>query len=161
MDTAYGKFNLSWLNTYVSKNELKVDNLDGVPSQQNGFGGNFRLRSNAGLSWEKDGWGASWNARYYSGTKENCYFADRCTLPDYAAPDTQGLNVPLNELGANTFHDVQVRWNAPWNATIALGANNVFDHYAAPAYDQPNSGYSYYGGFDIGRFVYLKYQQRF
>ena len=161
MDTAYGKFNLSWLNTYVSKNEIKVDNLEGVPSQQNGFGGNFRLRSNAGLSWEKDGWGASWNARYYSGTKENCYFADRCTLPDYAAPDTQGLNVPLNELGANTFHDVQVRWNAPWNATIALGANNVFDHYAAPAYDQPNSGYSYYGGFDIGRFVYLKYQQRF
>ncbi|MCM2336489.1 MAG: TonB-dependent receptor, partial [Pseudomonas sp.] len=60
-----------------------------------------------------------------------------------------------------TFHDVQVRWNAPWNATIALGANNVFDHYAAPAYDQPNSGYSYYGGFDIGCFVYLKYQQRF
>ena len=28
-------------------------------------------------------------------------------------------------------------------------------------YSQPNSGYSYYGGFDIGRFVYMKYQQRF
>ncbi|MGH8076806.1 MAG: TonB-dependent receptor domain-containing protein [Lysobacter sp.] len=159
--TDWGKFGLAWLNTYVSRNELKADNLDGVASQQNGFGGNFRLRSNANLSWEKGSWGASWSSRYYSGTKENCYFADRCSLPDYAAPDTQGLNVPLTELGSNTFHDVQVRWTAPWDATVAIGANNVFEHYAAPAYDQPNSGYSYYGGFDIGRFVYLKYQQRF
>ena len=161
LPTDWGKFSLAWLNTYVSKNELKADNLDGVPSQQNGFGGNFRLRSNANLSWEKGPFGASWSMRYYSGTKENCYFDDRCSLPDYAAPDTQGLNVPMNELGSNTFHDVQVRWNAPWNATVAIGANNVFEHYAAPAYDQPNSGYSYYGGFDIGRFVYMKYQQRF
>ncbi|HVR81462.1 MAG TPA: TonB-dependent receptor [Luteimonas sp.] len=161
MDTAWGKFGLAWLNTYVSKNELKADNLEGVPSQLNGFGGNFRLRSNANLSWEKGDWGVTWSSRYYSGTKENCYFDDRCSLPDYAAPDTQGLNVPMNELGSNTFHDVQVRWNAPWNATVAIGANNVFEHYAAPAYDQPNSGYSYYGGYDIGRFVYMKYQQRF
>lgn len=161
METAYGKFGMALLNTYVSKNELKADNLDGVPSQQNGFGGNFRLRSNANLSWEMGSWGASWSSRYYSGTKENCYAGRECTLPDYSAPDTSGLNVPLTELGSNTFHDVQVRWTAPWDATVAIGANNVFEHYAAPAYDQPNSGFSYYGGFDIGRFVYLKYQQRF
>ena len=161
MDTAYGKFGMALLNTYVSKNELKADNLEGVPSQQNGFGGNFRLRSNANLSWEKGSWGASWSSRYYSGTKENCYAGRECTLPDYSAPDTSGLNVPLTELGSNTFHDVQVRWTAPWDATVAIGANNVFEHYAAPAYDQPNSGFSYYGGYDIGRFVYMKYQQRF
>ena len=89
------------------------------------------------------------------------FASHRCSLPDYAAPDTAARSPPLNELGSNTFHDVQVRCNAPWNATIAVGANNVFEHYAAPAYDQPNSGYSYYGGFDIGRFVYMKYQQRF
>ena len=161
LDTEWGRFDLAWLNTYVSKNELKTDNLEGVPSQLNGFGGNFRLRSNANLTWSKGPWAATWGTRYYSGTKENCYFDDRCSLPDYSAPDTQGTNVPLNELGANTFHDVQLRWTAPWNATVAVGANNVFEHYAAPAYDQPNSGYSYYGGFDIGRFVYMKYQQRF
>jgi iron complex outermembrane recepter protein len=161
METAVGNFGLAWLNTYVSKNEIKVDNLEGVPSQLNSFGGNFRLRSNATLSWDLGDFGASWSARYYSGVKENCYFADRCSLPDYAAPDTQGNNVPLNELGSTTFHDLQVRWNAPWNATIAVGANNVFEKYGTPNYDQPNSGYSYYGGFDIGRFVYMKYQQRF
>jgi len=161
METAYGDFGLAWLNTYVSKNELKVDNLEGAPSQLNGFGGNFRVRSNASLSWDLGDFGATWSSRYYSGVKENCYFDDRCSLPDYAAPDTQGNNVPMNELGSTVFHDIQVRWNAPWNATIAVGANNVFEKYGTPNYDQPNSGYSYYGGFDIGRFVYMKYQQRF
>ena len=161
METAYGNFALAWLNTYVSKNEIKTDNLEGVPSQQNGFGGNFRLRSNTTLSWERGNFGASWTTRYYSGVKESCYFEDRCSLPNYVAPDTQGNIVPQNELGSTVFHDVQVRWNAPWNATVAIGANNVFEHYGSPNYDQPNSGYSYYGGFDIGRFVYMKYQQRF
>jgi len=161
LETSFGKFNLAWLNTYVSKSELKVDNLEGVATQENGFEGNFRLRSNANLSWELGQWGATWSTRYYSGTKEECFFASRCSLPNYSAPDTQGNIVPQNELGSNTFHDLQVRWNAPWNATVAIGANNLFEHYAAPAYSQPNSGFSYYGGFDIGRFMYLKYQQRF
>ncbi|MGO4222539.1 TonB-dependent receptor plug domain-containing protein [Lysobacter sp. TAF61] len=159
--TDYGKFSVAWLNTYVSKNELKTDSLEGAPQQLNGFDGNFRLRSNMNLTWEKGAFGVSWGMRYYSGTKEDCYFDDRCSLPNYQAPDTNGTVVPMNELGSNTFHDLQVRWNAPWNATVAVGANNVFEHYAAPAYNQPNSGFSYYGGFDIGRFMYLKYQQRF
>jgi iron complex outermembrane receptor protein len=99
--------------------------------------------------------------RYYSGLREPCFFDERCSRPEFAAPDTQGTITPQTDLGSNTFHDLQVRWNAPWNATVAVGANNVFEHYASPAYSTPNSGYSYYGGFDIGRFVYLKYQQRF
>lgn len=161
LDTEFGRFDLAWLNTYVSKNEIKVDNLEGVPSQQNGFGGNFRLRSNVNLTWVNGPWSVTYGARYFSGTKEACFFEERCSLPDYAAPDTLGNITPQNELGSNTFHDLQVALTAPWNATIAIGANNVFDHDAAPAYAQPNSGYSYYGGFDIGRLVYLKYQQRF
>jgi iron complex outermembrane receptor protein len=158
---AYGRFGLDLQNTYVSKNELKTDNTDNPPSQLNGFEGNFRLRSNMQLSWDKGGWGASWSMRYYSGTKEKCSFDDRCTLPEYSAPEYIGEIVPMNEMGANTFHDVQARWTAPWNATVSIGVNNLFDHYAAPAYSQPNSSFSYYGGFDIGRFTYLKYQQRF
>jgi len=165
MDTDYGRFSAAWLNTYVSKNELKTDNLDGAPQQLNGvFGGSgaaFRLRSNLNLSWNKGDWGVTWGMRYFSGAREDCYFADRCTRPDFTAPEFQGEIVGANDLGSNTFHDLQVSWNAPWNATVAIGANNVFDHYAAPAYNQPNSGFSYYGGFDIGRFMYLKYQQRF
>jgi len=160
-ETSFGNFTTSLQNTYVTKNEIKQDNTDNPPSQQNGFGGNFRLRSNLTVMWQLDNLAVSWTARYFSGTKEDCYFDDRCTLPNYSAPDTQGQITPMNELGSNTFHDLQVSYNLPWNATVAVGANNVFDHWAAPAYSQPNAGYSYYGGFEVGRFMYMKYQQKF
>jgi iron complex outermembrane receptor protein len=160
-ETGFGNFTTSLQSSYVVKNELKQDNSDNPPTQQNGFGGNFRLRSNASVNWQLEDLSITWTARYYSGVKESCFFANRCTLPDYAAPDTAGQIAPQNELGSNTFHDLQVAYNLPWNATVAVGANNVFDHWAAPAYSNPNSGYAYYGGFDIGRFVYMKYQQKF
>ena len=38
---------------------------------------------------------------------------------------------------------------------------DVLDHLGPPMYSQPNSNTNYYGGFDIGRFVYMKYQQNF
>jgi len=157
----FGRFGIDWQSTYVDRNELKTDDSSNPPQQLNGFDGNFRLRSNMVVSWDKGDWGASWSMRYYSGTKEQCAFDDRCSIPEYTAPEYNGEIVPMTQMGANTFHDLQVRWAAPWNATVSVGANNVFDHYAAPAYGKPNSSFSYYGGFDIGRFWYLKYQQRF
>jgi iron complex outermembrane receptor protein len=44
---------------------------------------------------------------------------------------------------------------------VSLGVNNVFDKVGPTMYTQPNSSFPYYGGFDIGRFVYLQYQQKF
>ena len=170
MSTDYGNFRLAWLNTYVSKNELKQSNGDTIPpSQSNGFSGgagiNFRLRSNASLTWEIGDIGVTWTTRYFSGVKESCLDAadlpELCSLPDYTAPDLDGAIAAQNEIGSNTFHDVQVRWNAPWNATVSVGANNVFEHYSAPMYSNPASGSAYYGGYDIGRFMYMQYQQRF
>lgn len=165
LPTDYGNFTGTWLTSYTVKNELKTDNLaENPPQQLNGFGGYFRVRSNATLAWDLGAFGASWTARYFSGVKDSCYDAELtelCTLPNYTAPDLGGNVLAQNEIGSNTFHDVQVRWSAPWNATVSVGANNVFEHYSAPQYDAPNSGYSYYGGYDIGRFVYMKYQQRF
>ncbi|MFA1750271.1 TonB-dependent receptor domain-containing protein [Xanthomonas campestris] len=160
-ETQWGNFTTSLLNTYVSKNELKADNTDNPPSQQNGFGGNFRVRSNLSVNWQWDDWSVTWSTRYFSRTKERCFADDRCSLPNFSAPEFQGSIVGMNELGSNTFHDLQVAYILPWNATVAVGANNIFEHYSAPAYGQPNSGYSYYGGYDIGRFMYMKYQQRF
>lgn len=163
VSTRLGTFSASWLSTYVSGLELKTDNLeDNPPQQQNGFNGNFRIRSNLNIGWERGGWGVSWGMRYYSGVKEQCTeFEDMCSLPHYRAPWTGGEELPMHERPSTTFHDLQVRYQAPWNATISIGANNVFEKYGPPMYQQPNSGYSYYGGYDIGRFVYLKYQQRF
>ena len=162
LGTDYGNFAATWQNTYVTKNNLKTTNEETTPeSVYVSFGGNFRLRSNLNLNWENGPYSVNWGMRYYSAMKEECYFDSICNIPDYAAPDTQGQNVPMNRTGSNTFHDVQFAVKTPWDATVAVGANNVFNHYAAPAYDQPNSSFAYYGGFDIGRFVFMKYQQRF
>jgi len=161
-DTDFGRFSAKSATTYVGKYEEKsTDDADAVPAQNNGFGAFFRVRSNLGLGWSMNDLSVNWNLRYYSGTKENCRFATRCTLPNYSAPDTLGVISPKTELGAVTFHDVQVSYATPWNATVAVGANNVFNKVGPMMTSQPSSNFSYYGGYDIGRFLYMKYSQKF
>jgi iron complex outermembrane receptor protein len=95
--------------------------------------------------------------------KEKCSYdldgGPECNLPDFRSPYTDVQ--PSRKVGANTFHDLQVRYSLPWNGTVSLGVNNVFKHVGPVMYSQPNSSFTYYGGFDIGRFMYMKYQQRF
>lgn len=62
----------------------------------------------------------------------------------------------MNRVVSTTFNDVQLSWVAPWNATVSIGANNVFDRQGSVMYSQPNSNFAYYGGYDIGRFMYMK-----
>lgn len=159
--TAYGNFGINWATTYYSDFEIKSDNLDTTtPSPQVGIGSTFRMRSVASLNWDMGDFGASWTARYFSGTREGCLMATLyCNDPDFV--NHLGNNTPQNRAGSNTFNDVQVRWNAPWEATISVGVNNVFDREGQIMMSAPSSGYSYYGGFDFGRFAYMKYQQRF
>ncbi len=165
LNTDYGQFSTRWATTYVSLYETKSTNSpEEVPSQANGFGSTFRIRSNLNLSWAMNDFQVTWGMRYNSGSKETCAgFGDgnHCSIPDYQAPDTLGSIVPQNEVGSVTFNDVQFSWDAPWNATVAVGANNVFDRDPPIYYSQPNSGFAFYGGHDIGRFVYMRYQQKF
>lgn len=164
-DTDFGRFGVRWATTYVSLYETKSTNdPTEVPGQANGFGGAFRVRSNLNLSWNYQDFGVTWGMRYNSGTKEECMgFGDggHCSLPNYQAPDTRGEIVPMNEVGSVTFNDVQFSWNAPWNARIAIGANNVLDRDPPVYYTQPSSGFAFYGGHDIGRFIYARYTQKF
>lgn len=160
-DTDFGRFGAVWNNSYTSKLNSKTDVTQEYESVGTSFGANFRLRSNLSLSWDLGDFGVTWGMRYYSAMKEECYFDEICTHPDYAAPDTQGIITPINRVGSNTFHDLQFRWNAPWGATVALGANNVTDHEGPVMFSQPNSNFAYYGGFDLGRFWYAKYKQTF
>lgn len=165
LNTDYGRFTVRWATTYVSLYETKsTDDADEVPSQANGFGGAFRVRSNLNLNWEMGDFAVNWGVRYNSGTKEGCAgFGDgqHCSLPNYQAPDTLGAIVPQNEVGSVAFNDLQFSVKTPWNGRVALGANNVFDRDPPIYYSQPSSGFAFYGGHDIGRFIYVRYQQKF
>jgi iron complex outermembrane receptor protein len=104
-------------------------------------------------------------ARYYSGMREACVLnADLEPIRpcnDYDHVDVYGDFDPQRRVGSNTFHDLQVSVKLPWNGKVSLGANNITDHIGPRMYSQPNSSFPYYGGFDIGRFWYMKYQQNF
>ncbi|MBW8373928.1 TonB-dependent receptor [Stenotrophomonas sp.] len=165
LDTGYGKFSTGWTTTYVSSHLSRTTNeLDVVPETKNGIGSGFRVRSNLTLGWDLENFGVSWTARYYSGVKERCINAktrpDECSDPGVQAPWYAGSR-DYNRRGSVTFHDIQFRYTLPWDATVSVGANNVFEKYGPIMYSQPNSAFSYYGGYDIGRFMYMKYQQRF
>ncbi|MQP77120.1 TonB-dependent receptor [Stenotrophomonas sp. MYb238] len=161
-ELAIGKFSIDWQTTYTAKYDEAGQNSTGenITIGNVGSAGIFRLRSNVGVNWEYGDFGVNYTARYYSGMKESCIDLDSfwCNAPDHIA---NGEDDPLRKTGSNTFHDLQVNWKAPWDATIAVGANNVFNHRGALQYSAPNSDFAYYGGFDIGRFLYMKYTQRF
>jgi iron complex outermembrane receptor protein len=177
-----GKFAVVSNTSYTAKDYLVSTNDPRYALSNVGFANYFRVRSNMNLSWEKDDWSVTWTSRYFSSMKENCtYFTPSATgvapvteshleCNDITFGPTGALlanGEPASALqrrrkvGSNTFHDVQVSWQAPWDATISIGANNVFNHVGPVMYSQPSANVSYYGGFDIGRFLYMRYNQRF
>jgi iron complex outermembrane recepter protein len=182
---SWGTFTAASNTTYTDKDVLITTNDPRFPINTVGFVNGptiaFRVRSNMNIGWQKGDFSANWMMRYYSSQKEACTYAIpaaapgglepnlECNVIDPAFP-TGALNpdgTPVrslsrfNRVGSVTFNDVQVRWQAPWNATISVGANNVFDKVGPVKYSQPSSNVSYYGGFDIGRFWYMKYTQTF
>ena len=162
-ELSFGKIAFDLQSTYVSKYDELGQNRDGdnIMIGRVGEPGIFRLRSNLGVDWSLGDFSVNWTARYYSGMKESCLPNRPCTDPDHYA---NGEPDAIRKVGSNTFHDVQFSYRTPWNATVALGANNVFDHQGPLLFsnsDARHSDYPYYGAFDIGRFWYLKYQQRF
>lgn len=156
-----------------------VGEYDGVNSSNY-----WRIRSNLATRWELGDWGATWNVRYYSSQSEPCQnFEDYgytflCTDHDRFTglpTDDNGNGVwdgeaggdsitPVasaeHHIGGTTYHDVSVYWNAPWNAKITLGVNNVFDK------DPPVAVTAFANSFDSqyevpGQFFYMRYAQKF
>lgn len=164
---SFGRFQISWNTTYTSKYDAKADNdpetfVYGYVGQT----GVYRTRSNLNIDWSLGSFGASWTTRYYSRSWEKCVRdvnggagGPLCDEPGHVNVDGSITN--RRNVGANTFHDVQFRWRAPWDGTFAIGANNVGEHYGPIMFTSPSSQFPYYGGFDIGRFYYAKYTQRF
>lgn len=127
----------------------------------------WRNRTNANLDWSLGDFGINWGVRAYSNLKEACAYdkagGPLCDLPNHYTP---GVGVtPMRTVGGIVFNDLQVRWTAPWKGTFSVGANNVFNRQGAAFYSGPaalqDSQYSYNPAYDIGRFFYLRYNQKF
>lgn len=163
-----GRIRIASNSTYTASDVLIATNDPRFPVSSVGVGSDFRIRSNMNVRWEYGDWGVTWTARYYSSISENCTYVNECNSikdrPTGALLPTGEPALSLsrrNRSGSNTFNDLQVRWNSPWDATVSVGVNNIFDRQGPVLYTQPSSNVSYYGGFDIGRFWYMKYTQRF
>lgn len=162
-DTAFGAFTFDWQTSYVAQYDTLSQNAAGDDIYVGGVGdpGIFRIRSTLGTNWEiNEDWNVTWNMRYYSGINDGCVTNRPCSDPTRYQ---NGETAPRNRLGSNTFHNVQVAYNAPWDATISLGVDNVFDREASIMFNGGNvsTGFPYYPEFDIGRFTYMRYTQRF
>lgn len=173
--TRFGAFGAMLNSTYLARNYTVSTNEPRLPISDVGQGVNFRIRSRLNLTWDYKDFGVTWSTRYSSSMQEACtYFIAELREPHLECNTIHNVptgNLPgqgaqsqiarRNRLGSNSFHDIQVRWRAPWDANIAIGANNVFEHYGPVMYSAPASSIPYYGGFDMGRFIYLKYKQNF
>ncbi|WP_425523929.1 TonB-dependent receptor [Stenotrophomonas maltophilia] len=157
---AFGRFTLDLQNSYVSKYDEEKQNSAGDTIMDGRIGrpGVFRLRSNLGVNWQLGNLSAQYTVRYYSGMMEGCMPNRPCTAPERIA---NGEPDAVRRVGSNAFHDIQVSYRLPWDGTVAVGSNNVFDHRGPIMFSKPESSFPYYGGFDIGRTVYVKYSQRF
>lgn len=172
-----GAFRVTSNSTYTVKDILISTNDPRYPVSSVGVTSTFRIRSNMNLSWERGIWGASWMTRYYSSMAEGCtYFVPGLNEPNLECNQIQfaptgaykpGTTEPASAIrrrnvhGATVFNDVQLRVKLPWDGNVSIGANNVFNKIGPTMYTQPSANVNYYGGFDIGRFMYVKYTHKF
>jgi iron complex outermembrane recepter protein len=148
-ETSFGQFIISLDSTYVAVNEQKQDAnssweaYNGIYHESNP---NWRVRGNVGIDWSYGNFAANWSVRYYSGMK------------DYDSE--QNADGSYRHVAASAFNDMQVSYQLPWNATVRVGVNNVFDR------DPPVVLSAFANSFDPaysipGRYSYVQYTQRF
>ncbi|MCF5928849.1 TonB-dependent receptor, partial [Xanthomonas perforans] len=164
-ETAFGQFTISWDSTYLSSWETKAT-ADSEPEQFQGRYLNqdpyWRIRSNLYVDWSLGDFGINWGLRYKSGMAEACPLSAAlaqayCSDPNRVTADGAS---PRNHIGATTYHDIQVRYNTPWNATVSVGLNNAFDKDPPVAYS--TSANRFDPQYDLpGRYMYMQYRQRF
>ncbi|MFC3654057.1 TonB-dependent receptor plug domain-containing protein [Dyella humi] len=183
-DTPIGKFKFDSTSTYI--NSVREQVTPGGPIISNTLGAYdtvlgplWRFRSTVNLNWSYKQFGATWTIRYYSSLSEPCIPPNPGLNEVFPCnnPNKDLANSPngLNRQGGLAFNDVQVNWDTPWKGRIALGATNILNRKAPLSYTGVYSvagplgptGTDGYGDFpinpqyDIGRVIYLKYEQKF
>ena len=143
---------LSYVSEYSSNDGASISGRKGYP----------RIRGSLNNRWTMGDWDFNWNLTYIHGTQSQAYREWRAlSISDPTSPDLAFWAGLPDRIPSLTLHDVQVSYNAPWNATISLGVNNVANK--APVYETAYGGTSYdsYLYQPWGRVPYVRYTQRF
>ncbi len=167
-DTAWGSFSFNWDSAYVSSDKSRAnkdaewENAVGIYTQDTP---GWRLSSNLTTDWTLGDFGVTWTMRYRSSLSESCIgtsaaylAAGLCSDPDKVG--LAGQPDPRNHIESVLYHDVEGRYNLPWNATVAIGGRNVFKK------DPPLAGRAFANTYDYsydtpGGYYYMRYTQRF
>ena len=165
-ETRFGEFTVLSDSTYL-KDYTQISSPGAAPRHlagyMNGVQGLYRVRSNLSLDWSWQRFGATWTTRYFSGLKDSCWSTDvECNRPDELNALTGVTGV--SRKGGVAFNDLQLRWQAPWNGSFRLGVNNIFDRKGPFYYNVSSAGGGsppYNPAFDVDRYFYIGYQQRF
>jgi len=167
-ETAYGQFDFGLSASYMSK----WDRQDTADSEVVNWVGlyedrdpTWRLRGNATLDWTMGDFGITWISRYYSGLVEDCQFSAQGICSENVryvdGPDGEPRLAPRNKLGATTYHDVQARYELPWNGTVKLGVNNIFKKRAPTSYQAFANSFDPQYDIPDSQYLYMEYVQRF
>ncbi len=144
----------SYVANYASNGDQSVAGRPGYP----------RLRGSLSTVWGVGDWSVSWNMSYIASTQSASFREYRALARTPNRTATQ--NATMARLGnANKnlsswiTHNVQVSYNAPWNATVSLGVNNIADK--DPVIDPYTQDFDPYLYDPWGRVPYFRYTQRF
>lgn len=165
-----GQFSVTVNGTYLIKDNSQSQ--AGAPIT-NGVGTvpDYRNRVNAGIDWSMGDWAAHYGFRYFSSLIDDTWSCapgalDHCNMPNYQSPTNPYLGgVGADRLGSETFQDVSVAWNAPWNAQIRVGINNLWNKKPQTNFLASEIGYNTTSAVDpnkdLDRYYYVSYTQKF
>lgn len=154
-DSDWGKFQVSWRNTFVD--EYEAVGADGVVQPRTvgvevNDGGIPEWTSNLSLDWRRGQWDAAWTVRHISDMTERCGRA--ASFPVCSDP-----SAGTNSLGSTTFHDLQLGLSTELfgGTKFTFGVNNVFEKDPPLCLSCSLNGYDA-SNYDIpgGRFWYMR-----
>ncbi|HEY0974450.1 MAG TPA: TonB-dependent receptor [Solimonas sp.] len=87
-------------------------------------------------------------------------------IPSTAAATDPGAVNPLDlqrsgHVASNIVHDVQVKWDSPWNGSIIVGVRDLFDRGVSTNFNLTSPFYDQTLYEPVGRMPYARFVQRF
>ncbi|HEY1076699.1 MAG TPA: TonB-dependent receptor [Fontimonas sp.] len=108
-------------------------------------------RLTASLPWVIESFTTTWNTTFIPST---------AAATDPGDPDPLALR-QSGHVASNTVHDVQLKWDAPWNGSLVLGIRDVFDRGVSTNFNLTSPFYDQTLYEPVGRMPYARIIQRF